>query len=68
MKFEFPDEDIEVLKSKDCEESIPEEGPDPKSERILMFDGVVNVKGSRAGVALVTPKGSPRSFCCPTSI
>ena len=39
MKFEFPDEDIEVLKSKDCEEPIPEEGPDPESERILMSDG-----------------------------
>ena len=39
MKFEFPDEDVEVLKSKDCEEPIPEEGPDPESERILMYDG-----------------------------
>ena len=39
MKFEFPEEDLEVLKSKDCEEPIPEEGPDPESERILMSDG-----------------------------
>ena len=39
MKFEFPDEDIMFLKSKDCEEPIPEEGPDPESERILMSDG-----------------------------
>jgi hypothetical protein len=29
-----------VLKSKDCEEPIPEEGSDPESERILMSDGV----------------------------
>ncbi|KAI5444087.1 hypothetical protein KIW84_012631 [Lathyrus oleraceus] len=58
MKFEFPDEDIMVLKLKDCEEPIPEEGPDPESERILMFDGVVSVNGSGVGVALVTPKGS----------
>ena len=43
MKFEFPDEDIEVLKSKDCEEPIPEEGSDPESERILMSDGEVKV-------------------------
>ena len=32
-----------MLKSKDCEEPIPEEGLDPESERILMSDGV-NVK------------------------
>ena len=43
MKFEFPDEDIMFLKSKDCEEPIPEEGPDPESERILMSDGEVKV-------------------------
>ena len=58
MKFEFPDEDIMFLKSKDCEEHIPEEGPDPESEWILMFDGAVNVNGSGVGVVLVTPKGS----------
>ena len=58
MKFEFPDEDIMFLKSKDCEEPIPEEGPDPESEWILMFDGAVNVNGSGVGAVLVTPKGS----------
>ena len=30
MRFDFPDEDIMFLKSKDCEEPIPEEGPDPE--------------------------------------
>ena len=29
-----------MLESKDCEEPIPEEGPDPEFERILMSDGV----------------------------
>ena len=29
-----------MLKSKDCEVPIPEEGPDPESERIMMSDGV----------------------------
>ena len=45
-----------MLKSKDCEEPIPEEGPDPESEWILMFDGAVNVNGSGVGAVLVTPK------------
>ncbi|KAI5385418.1 hypothetical protein KIW84_072134 [Lathyrus oleraceus] len=62
MKFEFPDEDIRFLKSKDCEEPIPEEGPDPEFERILMFDGAVNVNGSGVGAVLVTPKGSHIPF------
>ena len=45
MKFEFPDEDIMVFRLKYCEEPIPKEGPDPESERILMFDGAVSVNG-----------------------
>jgi len=49
MKFEFPDEDIEVLKSNDCEEPIPEEGPDPEFERILMSDGAINMNGNGVG-------------------
>ncbi|KAI5398588.1 hypothetical protein KIW84_064093 [Lathyrus oleraceus] len=60
MMFEFPDEDIEVLKSKDCEEPIPEEGPDPESERILMFDGVVNVNGREVVVKRILPPQNDR--------
>jgi hypothetical protein len=63
MMFEFPDEDIEVLKSKDCEEPIPEEGPDPESERILMSDGVVNVN-DRSWCCFGYDKGIPRPLCC----
>ncbi|KAI5389779.1 hypothetical protein KIW84_075181 [Lathyrus oleraceus] len=62
MMFELPDEDIEVLKSKDCEEPIPEEGPNPEFERILMSDGAVDVKGNGVGTVLVTPKGSHIPF------
>ena len=51
-----------MLKSKDCEEPIPEEGPDPESERILMSDGAINMNGSGIGVVLVTPKGSHVPF------
>ena len=29
--YEFPDEDVMFLKVKDCDELLPEEGPDPKS-------------------------------------
>ena len=52
MRFDFPDEDIMFLKSKDCEEPIPEEGPDPESERILMSDG--EVKENKIFVARIT--------------
>jgi len=29
IKFDFPDEEIMYLKMKDCDEPLPEEGPDP---------------------------------------
>ena len=38
IKFDFPDEDVMYLKAKDCEEPLPEEGPDPESRWGLIFD------------------------------
>jgi hypothetical protein len=63
MRFDFPDEDIMFLKSKDCEEPLPEEGPDPESKWIMMFDGAVNVNGRRVGAVLITPEGVHMPFC-----
>ena len=31
IKFDFPDEEIIYLKMKDCDEPLPEEGPNPDS-------------------------------------
>ena len=63
MRFDFPDEDIMFLKSKDCEEPLPEEGPDPESKWIMMFDGAVNVNGRGVGAVLITPEGVHMPFC-----
>jgi hypothetical protein len=63
MRFDFPDEDIMFLKSKDCEEPLPEEGPDPESKWIMMFDGAVNVNGRGVGAVLITPEGVLMPFC-----
>ena len=63
MRFDFPDEDIMFLKSKDYAEPLPEEGPDPESKWIMMFDGAVNVNGRGVGAVLITPEGVHMSFC-----
>ena len=31
VKYDFPNEDVMFLKVKDCDEPLPEEGPDPES-------------------------------------
>ncbi|GAU10542.1 hypothetical protein TSUD_424220, partial [Trifolium subterraneum] len=49
IKFDFPDEEIMHLKMKDCEEPLPEEGPDPESRWGLIFDGAVNAYGNGIG-------------------
>ena len=67
MMFEFPDEDIMFLKSKDCEEPIPEEGPDPESEWILMFDGAVR-EWKRCWCCFGYAERIPLSFCFPANI
>ena len=42
VMYDFPDEDVMFLKVKDCDELLPEEGPDPESRWSMIFDGVVN--------------------------
>ncbi|GAU40633.1 hypothetical protein TSUD_190100 [Trifolium subterraneum] len=62
IKFDFPDEEIMYLKMKDCDEPVFGEGPDPESKWGLIFDGAVNVYGSRIGAIIVTPKGAHIPF------
>jgi len=62
IKFDFPDEEIMYLKMKDCDEPLFGEGPDPESKWGMIFDGVVNVYGSRIGAILITPKGTHIPF------
>ena len=64
IRFDFPDEDIMFLKSKDWEEPLPEEGPDPESKWVMMFDGAVHVNGRGVGVVLITPEGGSYAIWC----
>ena len=56
-EYEFPDEDVMFLKVKDCDEPLPEEGPDPESHWSMIFDGEVNAYGKGIGVVIVPPHG-----------
>ncbi|GAU51349.1 hypothetical protein TSUD_412970 [Trifolium subterraneum] len=62
IKFDFPDKEIMYLKMKDCEEPLPEEGPDPESRWGLIFDGAVNAYGNGIGAVIITPKGTHIPF------
>ncbi|XP_058758232.1 uncharacterized protein LOC131631452 [Vicia villosa] len=62
LKFDFPDEDVLYLKMKDCDEPLPEEGPDPGSRWGLIFDGAVNAFGNGIGAIIITPKGTHIPF------
>jgi ribonuclease HI len=62
MKFEFPDEHIMYLKMKDCEEPLPDEGPEIGSQWKMIFDGAVNSYGNGIGAIITTPKGSHIPF------
>ncbi|XP_058727787.1 uncharacterized protein LOC131599463 [Vicia villosa] len=62
LKFDFPDEDVLYLKMKDCDEPLPEEGPDPESRWGLIFDGAVNAFGNGIGAIIITPKGTHIPF------
>ncbi|XP_058772888.1 uncharacterized protein LOC131646985, partial [Vicia villosa] len=62
LKFDFPDEDVMYLKMKDCDEPLPEEGPDPGSRWGLIFDGAVNAFGNGIGAIIITPKGTHIPF------
>ena len=50
------------LKMKDCDEPLPEEGPDLESRWGLVFDGAVNACGKGIGVVIITPQGSHIPF------
>jgi hypothetical protein len=56
LKFDFPDEDVMYLKMKDCDEPLPEEGPDPESRWGLIFDGAVNALATELGQLLSLPR------------
>ncbi|XP_050898662.1 uncharacterized protein LOC127105511 [Lathyrus oleraceus] len=58
INFEFPDEDVMYLKAKDCNEPLPNEGPEPGSQWGLIFDGAVNAYGNGIGAVIITPYGS----------
>ncbi|XP_058725874.1 uncharacterized protein LOC131597181 [Vicia villosa] len=56
LQDDFSDEEIMYLKSKDYEEPLPEEGPDPESRWDLIFDGAVNDYGRGIGAVIVMPQ------------
>ncbi|XP_050889216.1 uncharacterized protein LOC127094423 [Lathyrus oleraceus] len=54
LNFDFPDEDIMVV--KDYEIPRPDEGPKPGEPWTLMFDGASNSTCHEVGVVLMSPK------------
>ncbi|XP_050918688.1 uncharacterized protein LOC127136134 [Lathyrus oleraceus] len=62
INFEFPDEDVMYLKAKDCNEPLPNEGPEPGSQWGLIFDGAVNAYGNGIEAVIITPHGSHIPF------
>ena len=60
MNFEFPDENIILV--KDCEESGLYEGPEPGSRWTMVFDGASNALGNGIGAVIISPKGSHTPF------
>ncbi|XP_050908050.1 uncharacterized protein LOC127121638 [Lathyrus oleraceus] len=55
IQFDFPDEDVMVIKY--CETPGPDEGPEPGSQWKLIFDGASNAKGNDIGVVITSPTG-----------
>ncbi|XP_058765240.1 uncharacterized protein LOC131638694 [Vicia villosa] len=53
MKFNFPDDDIMVI--RDYEIPGPDEGPEPGAIWTLMFDGASNAIGHGIGAVLTSP-------------
>src|SRR4051812_43310869 len=58
IRMDFPNEDIMYLRAQEWDEPLPEEGPDPESKWVLIFDGASNVHGHGIGAIIVTPQGS----------
>ncbi|XP_050888591.1 uncharacterized protein LOC127093723 [Lathyrus oleraceus] len=53
--FDFPNEDIMVI--KDCETSSPNEEPKPGSPLKLIFDDALNAEGHGIGAVITSPTG-----------
>ncbi|XP_050919307.1 uncharacterized protein LOC127136832 [Lathyrus oleraceus] len=53
MHFEFPDEDIMLI--RDCNIPGPKEGPEPGSRWTLVFDGASNTHGNGIGAIITSP-------------
>ncbi|XP_050890641.1 uncharacterized protein LOC127096063 [Lathyrus oleraceus] len=72
LKFDFPDEDIKVV--KDFEIPRPDEGPKPGSRWKLMFNGSSNYMENGVGVIMLnlnggyTPFTSSLCFDCTNNI
>ena len=62
VKYDFPNEDVIFLKTKDYDEPLPGEGPDPESRWVMVFDGAVNAYGKEIDVVIITPHGSHIPF------
>ena len=54
IHFDFPDEDIMVV--KDDEVIGDDEGPEPGARWMLTFDGASNAMGHGVGAVLISPK------------
>ncbi|XP_050920022.1 uncharacterized protein LOC127137618 [Lathyrus oleraceus] len=55
MHFEFPDEDIMLI--RECNIPKLKEGPEPGSRRTLVFDGASNAHGNGIGAIITSPTG-----------
>ncbi|XP_050893788.1 uncharacterized protein LOC127100597 [Lathyrus oleraceus] len=55
MRFEFPDEDIMLIRDYNIPDS--EEGPEPGSWWTLVFDGASNTQGNNIGSVIISPTG-----------
>lgn len=55
MRFEFPDEDIMLI--RDCNIPGPEEGPESRSRWILVFNGASNAHGNGIGEIITSLTG-----------
>lgn len=55
IRFEFPDEDIMLIRDYNIPDS--EEGPEPGSWWTLVFDGASNTQGNNIGSVITSPTG-----------
>lgn len=60
MRFNFQDKDVMTL--NDNKVIVEDEGPEPRSQWKLAFDGVSNSLGNGVGVVLIFPSGDYTAF------